>query len=168
MIGIDAVDIERLSALMKRSPGAEQRLFTSQEQGYCKSRADPVVHYAGTLAVKEAVIKACSLGPLVSWGRRIEVRRNVLGAPQVQVHGFRHGRIDVSISHDGGLAVAVAVVQKSAEDEITNTDLEEEERNEPKPNKQLLRYLSVSLQPDRFVGRPLEPASDSVGGTDFP
>ena len=113
MIGIDAVDIERLRAVLHRSPGLEERLFTSAEVRYCRSRPDPVVHLAGTLAVKEAVIKAACLGPLVAWSRRIEVQRGASGAPRATIRGLVHDPIDISISHDGGIAVAVAVSPQS-------------------------------------------------------
>jgi holo-[acyl-carrier protein] synthase len=109
MIGIDAVDIERLRDSFLRSPGLERRLFTDRERGYCRAKADPVLHFAGTLAAKEAVIKAGCLGRLVAWGRRIEIDRRSDGAPGARIRGLAHGTIHVSISHDGPMAVAVAV-----------------------------------------------------------
>ncbi|MDQ4028792.1 MAG: holo-ACP synthase [Actinomycetota bacterium] len=108
MVGIDVVDIERLRAVMARSPGASQRLFTASERAYCAARSDPVVHFAGTLAAKEAVIKALGLGPLPVWARRIEVVRDA-GVPRVEVTGADASGVNISISHDAGVAVAVAV-----------------------------------------------------------
>jgi holo-[acyl-carrier protein] synthase len=108
VVGIDVVDIERLRAVMARSPRALQRLFTADERAYCASRADPVVHFAGTLAAKEAVIKALGLGPLPVWARRIEIVRDA-GVPRVEVTGADASGVDISISHDAGVAVAVAV-----------------------------------------------------------
>jgi len=109
MIGIDAVDIDRLRATLERSPGLRRRLFTTTELGYCASRSDPVRHLAGTLAAKEAVIKAARLGPLVAWSRRIEVDRDGSGVPRATIVGGIHDPIEISISHDGGTAVAVAL-----------------------------------------------------------
>ena len=109
MIGIDAVDVERLREVMIRDPRTEDRLFTAAERSYCRTKADPVIHFAGTLAVKEAVIKAARLGPLLAWGRRIQVHRDDSGVPRVRIEGRTEHRFDISISHDGPVAVAVAV-----------------------------------------------------------
>ncbi|HEX2235707.1 MAG TPA: 4'-phosphopantetheinyl transferase superfamily protein, partial [Actinomycetota bacterium] len=62
MIGVDVVDIERLRAVLERRPRMEERLFTPAERAYCSGRVNPVEHLAGTLAAKEAVIKALRLG----------------------------------------------------------------------------------------------------------
>lgn len=136
MIGIDAVDIERLRGLLERVPAAEQRLFSEAERNYCNSHSDPALHFAGTLATKEAVIKARSLGPLVSWCRRIEVKRNGTGAPVVTVHGS-DDEVHASISHDKGLAVAVAVAAESRRKPIPT-------RAGMRPNAQLMSYLARS------------------------
>lgn len=134
MIGIDAVPIERLRSLLERQPAAESRLFTPVERAYCRAHPDPVLHLAGTLATKEAVIKAASLGPLVSWCRRIEVHRDGSGAPTVSIDGMPHRGVHVSISHDGGIAVAVAVTAPANGRASAAGGL--------KPNPNLVRYLT--------------------------
>ncbi len=113
MIGVDVVDVARLRAALERSPGLEERLFTKDERAYCRSKREPVVHLAGTLAAKEAVIKALRLGPLVAWGPRLEVVRGSSGAPVARLAGNPEvGPIEVSISHDGGVAIAVALISR--------------------------------------------------------
>lgn len=142
MIGIDAVDIERLRVVMDRSKRTQARLFTRAERNYCEGRGDPVRHYAGTLAAKEAVIKAAGLGSLAAWGRRIEVRRDSQGAPEVRVRGIRHSRFDLSISHDGSVAVAVAVAHRACIEETSL--LSDDSSGKPvrlQPNQQLMRYI---------------------------
>ena len=141
MIGIDAVDIERLRALLERRPDAEERLFTDAERSYCHAHADPALRFAGTLAAKEAVIKAASLGPLVSWCRRIEIDRGPSGAPAVKVVGITDPDMSVSISHDMGLAVAIAVVKEEIARAIPAA------RFGLRPNQRLVRYLASGLQP---------------------
>ena len=138
MIGIDAVDVERLRRLLEQRPEAEARLFTPDERAYCRTHADPALHFAGTLAAKEAVIKAASLGPLVSWCRRIEIHRGRSGAPVVTVVGIPDPDMSVSISHDGGLAVAVAMVQEkpARRRQVAVPGV--------KPNEQLLNYLGFA------------------------
>ena len=110
MLGVDVVDVARLSSSLERFPVLEERLFSEQERSYCLSFPEPAEHFAGTLAAKEAVIKALGLGPLVAWARRIEVTRDEHGAPTVAIQGddATH-RVEVSISHDGPVAVAVAL-----------------------------------------------------------
>jgi holo-[acyl-carrier protein] synthase len=165
MIGIDAVDIEHLRGVMERSEGTERRLFTSGERTYCHSRVDPVTHFAGTLAAKEAVIKAARLGPLLAWGRRIEVRRDDSGAPRVTITGIPFRRFAISISHDGPVAVAVAVARGSTTAPLRSSPVRSSGPLKPKPNEQLLSYIRGPLAaPESRV----HDASQSVLGTDFP
>jgi holo-[acyl-carrier protein] synthase len=149
MIGIDTVDIDRLRDAFLRAPGLEHRLFTDRERDYCRGKADPVLHYAGTLAAKEAVIKAGHLGTLVAWGRRVEINRRGDGAPGARIRGITHGPIHLSISHDGSVAVAVAVADPARRRMPTQirtvlTHLSEDAMT-PKPNEQLLRYIGTGF-----------------------
>jgi holo-[acyl-carrier protein] synthase len=109
MIGIDLVSISRLSTVLERSPGLEARVFSGAERSYCHSMPEPVRHLAGTLAAKEAVIKAARLGRLVVWARRIEIGRDAAGVPAASIDG-RPAPMSISISHDGDTAVAAAMM----------------------------------------------------------
>lgn len=96
------------------------RLFTAAEREYCDKRAARFTHYAGRFAVKEAVMKALGTG----WRRGvrwvdIEVRREPGAAPQLKLHG-ESARIaaslgiqsfHIAITHDAGIASAVAVAE---------------------------------------------------------
>jgi holo-[acyl-carrier protein] synthase len=108
VIGVDVVDVARFRAALARSPRLEAKLFTASEREHCGSSRDPVVHLAGTLAAKEAVIKALRLGSLAAWGARVEITRALDGSPRASV-GDRS--VEVSISHDGPVAVAVALAR---------------------------------------------------------
>jgi holo-[acyl-carrier protein] synthase len=110
VIGVDVVDVERLRKRLAATPRLAERLFTDVERAYCERAVDPAVHFAGTLAAKEAVIKALGLGSLTTWARRIEIERDSSGAPSawVQSDGVKTA-VEVSISHDAGVAVAVAL-----------------------------------------------------------
>lgn len=114
MLGIDLVTISRLRGALERSPKLEDRLFSEVERTYCRSMPDPVRHFAGTLAAKEAVIKATRSGRLVAWARRIEISRDAAGVPSVAIDG-RVAPISVSISHDGDTAVAAAMILPSGD-----------------------------------------------------
>lgn len=108
-LGVDVVDVDRIRSALA-SDGLERRLFTLTERRYCAAKPDPAIHYAGTLAAKEAVIKALGLGPLVAWARCIEIERADDGAPVAYVQvGATKRIVPVSISHDGGVAVAIAL-----------------------------------------------------------
>ena len=121
-IGTDLAQIVRLEeAHGRRGQRMLDRLFTAGEQAYCDRRPKTrFTHYAGRFAVKEAVMKALGTG----WRRGVrwvdlEVSRQPGQAPELVLHGRSAelaaeqniARIHISISHDAGLAMAVAVAE---------------------------------------------------------
>lgn len=122
-IGTDLAQIGRLEeAYARRGARLLERLFTPAERAYCERRAARrFTHYAGRFAVKEAVMKVLGTGwrAGVRWVD-IEVLRDPGQAPRVELHGASHAhmrrrgieRIHISISHDAGLAMAVAVGER--------------------------------------------------------
>ncbi len=110
MIGVDVVDVSRLRSALERTPGLEERLFTKAERVYCRSKSRPLEHLAGTLAAKEAVIKALNAGSLAAWASRVEIEREDTGAPHARIDFQGAVRpVAISIAHDGPVAVAVAL-----------------------------------------------------------
>jgi len=110
-LGVDLLEVERLRRAIERRPGLAARLFTEGELGFAASRAEPTPHLAARFCAKEAVAKALTLEAW-SW-QDIEVVREADGAPRVVLHGPLAGlgrRVEVSLTHDGGMAAAVAVV----------------------------------------------------------
>jgi len=105
-IGVDIVKVDRFRAMLERAPGLATRFFTETELTYCAATADASLHLAGTFAAKEAVMKTLRLAPAPAWARRIEIVRASDGAPVGRVEGRD---IPISISHDAGVAVAVAL-----------------------------------------------------------
>jgi holo-[acyl-carrier protein] synthase len=105
MLGIDVVDVERFRALLDRAPAFAERFFTAAERDHSNAFQDPELRLAATFAAKEAVMKALRLTPAPAWARRIEITRSGDGSPAAIVFGRE---ISISISHDGGVAVAVA------------------------------------------------------------
>lgn len=120
-LGTDLAQIGRMRAFLeKRGQRARDRLFTPGEQAYCDSRAARWTHYTGRFAVKEAVMKVLGTG----WSRGvrwvdIEVAREPGQAPRCVLHG-ETARIaerlgirvlHITITHDAGLASAVAVAE---------------------------------------------------------
>ncbi|HEX2057133.1 MAG TPA: holo-ACP synthase [Actinomycetota bacterium] len=111
-IGVDVVDVARFRALLNRSPRVTQRFFTDEERAHCGAAADAAVRFAGTFAAKEAVMKALGLTPAPAWARRIRIVRAATGRPSAAVDGF--APVAVSISHDGPVAVAIALAPPDA------------------------------------------------------
>lgn len=117
-VGIDVVEAGRLRRLLERLPRAYERLFSPQERAYCDGFADPWPRYAARFAAKEAVGKALGIGIIGFVWRDIEVLSG--GRPRVALHGGvadvarRLGvtRVELSLSHTGGLAYAVATALK--------------------------------------------------------
>jgi holo-[acyl-carrier protein] synthase len=111
-VGIDLLEIERLQRALARRPGLAQRLFTDAERDYAESRAKPSQHLAARFCAKEAVAKALAL-EVWSW-QDIEVVSSPGGAPGVVLHGplaDLGAQIELSLTHTGGTAAAVAVVR---------------------------------------------------------
>ena len=120
-VGNDLARIDRLTeAIERRGQSLLDRLFTAGEQAYCENRKQRFTHYAGRFAVKEAVMKALGTG----WGAGvrwvdIEVVRSGDAAPELVLHGksaevaaaLGIRKIHISISHDAGLALALAVAE---------------------------------------------------------
>jgi holo-[acyl-carrier protein] synthase len=118
-LGMDLLRIDRLEDVVaRRGERFLERIFTSDERAYCERRARPATHYAGRYAVKEAVMKVLGTG----WARGvrwvdIEVRRAPGAAPEVRLSGASAriaeergiAHIHVTITHDAGVAAAVAV-----------------------------------------------------------
>lgn len=117
--GVDVVDVDRFARILERTPALRTRLFTDAEQDL------PVRSLAGRFAVREAVAKAVHAPPGMIW-RHCWVEKNRDGAPRLVVAGTveetaaRLGinRWHVSITHDGGVAVATVVAERLAPEEL--------------------------------------------------
>jgi holo-[acyl-carrier protein] synthase len=121
-IGIDVVPVRRVEDLLARhGERALKRLFTAGELDRAGELAHQALHLAGRLAAKEAAYKALSadgadLG--IGW-QSIEVDRLADGRPKLVLHGpalerfnaLGATRCHVSLSHDGGVAAAVVLIE---------------------------------------------------------
>ena len=121
-IGIDVVPVTRVEELVARhGDRILQRLFTDNELARSADLAHKALFLAGRIAAKEAAYKALSaqgadLG--IGW-KSIEVERLEDGRPQLILSGpaltrfnaLGAARCHVSLSHDGGIAAAVVVIE---------------------------------------------------------
>jgi holo-[acyl-carrier protein] synthase len=111
-VGVDLVDVERFRESLERTPGLRDRLFTESE------RTLPVVSLAARFAAKEALAKALGAPRGLGW-HDAEVVRDELGRPSLVTRATvadaaREAGVDtwhVSLSHDGGNAIAVVVAE---------------------------------------------------------
>jgi holo-[acyl-carrier protein] synthase len=116
-VGIDLVAVDRMATALTRTRGFASRYFSDGERAICDSRHDPPASYAARFAAKEAALKALGLGIFELPLREIELLGGGDGPPALRLVGSAADRAAgrgvrswlVSVSHDGGLAAAVAV-----------------------------------------------------------
>jgi phosphopantetheine--protein transferase-like protein len=105
-VGCDIVDINRISQWQIKKPELISRVLWDKEI----ERDDPE-HIAGLIAAKEAALKALSLS--TDHWKDILIQKNQEGKPCLIVNHTISERImssNISISHDGNIALAVAVM----------------------------------------------------------
>ena len=118
-VGIDAVDVERFRATLRRTPRVADRLFTDGERAYAARRPDPTERLAVRFAAKEAVMKALGVGLGAFAFRDVEVVRRSSGAPTLVLGGAAFDlannlgveRWHVSLSHTAHVAEAIVVAE---------------------------------------------------------
>lgn len=114
-IGVDCVEIERFEGILDNER-LLNRLFTSNEIAYCRSKAYPPAHFAVRFAAKEAVIKAFSGLGLKIHLHDIEVLKDKNKVPYVTIHDqdLSDHNVKISLSHSKTTAVAMAVASPTA------------------------------------------------------
>ncbi len=114
MIGIDVVKIERIESLYNKFGSRGLKRFLSDDEiGLCNSKISSL---AGLWASKEAISKAlgCGIGSKLSF-LDMQIYKNKKGKPKVKfkkkiIKRFKIKKAFLSITHDGGVAIAVAVI----------------------------------------------------------
>jgi holo-[acyl-carrier protein] synthase len=110
-LGTDLCDIARWEAMAARRPGVVAKLLTPAEA------ALPAESQAARFAAKEALIKALG-GKAFPW-HDAEITPAASGAPELRLTGTAlalarasgASRWHVSLSHDGGIAVAFVILE---------------------------------------------------------
>lgn len=113
-IGTDIIQIQRVESLLNRYGDKFKERFLSNEEIALAKRLETT---AGFWAAKEAIAKAlgCGIGKQLSF-HDIIITKNDLGAPSFQLskEAQQHHPIkesSLSISHDGGFAIAVVAIK---------------------------------------------------------
>lgn len=111
-IGVDIVDVARFSSSLERTPKLMDRVFAEQEQQL------KLESLAGRFAAKEALIKALGKSDGLTLNEIAVVNDDVgkpwfdlTGKTQEQVKTRGVNNMHLSISHDGGIAVAYVVLE---------------------------------------------------------
>jgi len=112
-IGTDIIHIQRVESLLARYGKTFKERFLSEEEIALAKRVETT---AGFWAAKEAIAKAlgCGIGKQLSF-HDIIISKNALGAPSFTLsakaqllHPIKESSL--SISHDGGFAIAVVAI----------------------------------------------------------
>lgn len=117
-IGTDIIEIERINRAINNTPMFVEKIFTKRELEELNRSTLRVESVAGNFAVKEAVSKAVGTGMRGFTFTDIEVFRDELGKPIVQVSDKIKDIIkvdnyifNVSISHNRTCAIAFVVLE---------------------------------------------------------
>ncbi|MGP9694102.1 holo-ACP synthase [Brachybacterium sp. AOP25-B2-12] len=114
-VGVDVVDIARLTDSLARTPGLLERLLTPSEHSLSHASR------AARVAAKEAVGKALGHPGDFSWHdvtveRTAESRPYLVlrGATERCAHELGVSHLHLSLSHDGPVATAIVVAERGA------------------------------------------------------
>nr|AUN35628.1 holo-[acyl-carrier protein] synthase [uncultured bacterium] len=120
-VGIDMIEVERLSEKMTRAEGFRELVFSKNEIEYCEKKKNKFEHYAARFAAKEAFYKAIGSG----WKNgtsfnEIEISNDEKGKPSIELLGetaqliteMGIKNIFVSLTHLKTMASAVVMLEK--------------------------------------------------------
>lgn len=120
-IGVDIASIDRFQRFLDDvNKALLERLFVPAELASCNRRKDAASCLAARFAAKEAFLKALGTGLRdgITW-HDMEISSDQLGKPELFLSGRaaeavrakKLGKPLLSISHDGGQAVAMVVLE---------------------------------------------------------
>ncbi|MDY6084880.1 MAG: holo-ACP synthase [Dialister sp.] len=124
-VGVDLVRVSRWEELLEKHPKRMERIFTPEEIEHCEAKGKTKAEsYAALWAVREAAGKAMGIGIFGSSWKDAWVSWSRWSAPELHLQGTFKKRAEqlgitgtsVSISHDGGVACAVVVMEGGAYD----------------------------------------------------
>lgn len=118
-LGLDVCGIDRMRKNLARyGPAFMDKVLSAEERAYCERRRDPAVPFAGRFAAKEAAIKALGAPDGLRWTDMIilpaEDAPPRLALRRVGIetaHKLGATRAHLTITHDGGIAAAVVILE---------------------------------------------------------
>ena len=117
-LGIDVCEIARIEKALEQTRFLS-RVFTEGEQARIRQRG--VKTAAGLFAAKEAIAKALGSGfdgfgllnVEIFWDEAGRPRCRLTGGAEERLKALGGGAVFVSITHDAGVAAAVAVIEST-------------------------------------------------------
>jgi len=117
-VGIDVVLVDRFTAAVSRTPLLADRLFTEQERMTASGNPRSPESLAARFAAKEALAKALGTPGGLSW-QDAEVVVDTRSRPSFELRGAVAAKaeelgvdhVHLSLSHDGGVAVALVILE---------------------------------------------------------
>ncbi|MDY0323274.1 MAG: holo-ACP synthase [Candidatus Carbobacillus sp.] len=118
-VGVDWVDIQRMTKAFERHPRIVERILTAREQeGMTGSFSRQMEYLAGRFAAKEALSKALGtgIGRYLYW-RDVSIVHGALGRPEVIIEYDRSQRLNdvtihISITHERRHTLAFVILEK--------------------------------------------------------
>lgn len=118
-IGIDLIEVDRIEKAISRNDRFLERVFSTAELDYLKTRNYNKFTVSGLFASKEAVSKALGTGINGFDWKDIEICKDHLGKPMVLLKRYAQNvaesrgirDIHISISHDKENAISIAVAE---------------------------------------------------------
>ena len=119
-IGIDMIEVERVSEKMARTEGFRELVFSQNEIDYCEKKKNKFEHYAARFAAKEAFYKAIGAGWMNGTAfNEIEITNDDKGKPLITFLGNTLAlmnemgilNIHVSLTHLKTMASAVVIIE---------------------------------------------------------
>ncbi|MDO8805679.1 MAG: holo-ACP synthase [Elusimicrobiota bacterium] len=119
-VGIDTIEVSRVSKEIARSKGFKERYFSAGEIRYCEPKHGRAGNYAARFAAKEAFFKALGTGYRGGLAfKEVEVRNDPLGKPGIVLRGrtkelcrkYKIRRIHVSLTHIKDYSSAVVILE---------------------------------------------------------
>jgi holo-[acyl-carrier protein] synthase len=121
-IGIDIIEVYRISETLARTPRFVERVFTTRERAYCDAKgAASAQSYAARFAAKEAFLKALKTGwrGRITW-HDIEILNDEQGVPSLEIRGEARkilenlgaNKVHLSMSHTTEHATAQVILER--------------------------------------------------------
>lgn len=117
-VGVDIIAVSRIKEAITRTPRLAARVYSPEELSYCMEKLDPYPSLAARFAAREALRKLHSLFIKTRY-QDVAVHRDGSGRPYYQLSEELQQKaktaglisLDLSLSHDGDQAIAVAVAE---------------------------------------------------------
>jgi holo-[acyl-carrier protein] synthase len=120
-VGIDMIEVDRMSASMKKESGFREMVFSDNEVAYCQPKANRFEHYAARYAAKEAFFKALGTDWMDGTAfNEVEIINDEQGKPvmgflgltAITIKKLKLKNIQVSLTHLQSMASAVVIIEK--------------------------------------------------------